>query len=355
MTERAIGYVGLDHHHAEPYLRTLETLPVTVTSACEPNPDFDASSVGALDDVPVYEGLEELLAAEPLDAVFLTLPNRETPAAIERAVAADVDVYTEKPAARTAAELEALLERIRGADATVCVSYPWQSHPITTELETLREEGFFGNVRAFDVRYVASQLAYRDTSHFIFDEDASRGGILQWLGIHWLQLLTVLLEEPITRVNAHMVAGTDGVEVEDAATLQLETSGGALGTLHCGYYLGEGLYDTRIDVYGTDGRSSWDPMGREFDFGGETSLELDDASGDWASTPHRTIIHEYDPAPGYGGLWGRAFVEAFLDACDGEGEPPVTLEDAMVVLRVLDAAYESAETDEWIDIEYDGN
>lgn len=354
MTERAIGYVGLDHHHAEPYLRTLETLPATVTSACEPNPAFDVSSVDVLDDVPVYDDFEELLAAEPLDAVFLTLPNRDTPAAIERAVDAGVDVYTEKPAARTAAELEALIERLEGGDATVCVSYPWQSHPIVTELRALSEGRFFGDVRAFDVRYVASQLAYRDTSHFIFDAEASRGGILQWLGIHWLQLLTVLLEEPITRVNARTVAGTDGVEVEDAATLQLETGDGALGTLHCGYHLGEGLYDTRIDVYGTDGRSGWDPMGREFDFDGETTLELDDTSGEWASTPHRTITHDYEPAPGYGGLWGRAFVEAFLDACDGGGEPPVALEDALVVLRILDAAYESAETGEWVDVERDG-
>lgn len=353
MTERAIGYVGLDHHHAEPYLRTLETLPVTVTSACEPNPDFDVSSVDALGDVPVYDGLESLLATESLDAVFLTLPNRDTPEAIERAVDAGVDVYTEKPAARTAAELEALIERV-GSDATVCVSYPWQSHPIATELETLFEEGFFGDVRAFDVQYVASQLAYRDTSHFVFDAEASRGGILQWLGIHWLQLLTVLLREPIARVNARMVAGTEGVDVEDAATLQLETTGSALGTLHCGYHLGEGLYDTRIDVYGTDGRSSWDPMGRKFDFDGETTLELDDTSGEWASTPHRTITHDYEPAPGYGGLWGRAFVEAFLDACDGGDEPPVTLEDALVVLRILDAAYESAETGHWVDVERDG-
>lgn len=353
MSERTIGYVGLDHHHAEPYLQTLETLPVTVTSVCEPNPDFDVSSVSTLGDVPRYDDLDDLLASESLDAVFVTLSNRETPAAIERAVDAGVDVYTEKPAARTAADLEPVLERVGDSNTTVCVSYPWQSHPITTELATLVEEGFFGDVRAFDVRYVASQLAYRDTSHFIFDRAASRGGILQWLGIHWLQLLTFLLEEPITRVNAHMVAGTPGVDVEDAATLQLETATGALGTLQCGYYLGEGLYDTKFDIYGTDGRSSWDPMGREFGFDTETTLELDDVSGEWASTPHRTITHDYDSGPGYGGLWGKEFVNAFLDACDGDGEPPVSLEEAMAVLRILDAAYESAETDEWVAVEHD--
>ncbi|WP_312907458.1 Gfo/Idh/MocA family protein [Natronosalvus caseinilyticus] len=355
MTDRTIGYAGLDHHHAEPYLETLETLPASVTCACEPDPDFDASTIAPLDDVPVYDDLEQLLSSESPDAIFLTLPNRDTPGAIEQALDAGVDVFTEKPAARTAHELEPLLSRVDVADETVCVSYPWQSHPITTELVALVEEGFFGDMRAFDVRYVASQLSFRDTDHFIFDEDASRGGILQWLGIHWLQLLTVLLEEPIARVNACMVDGSAAVEVEDAATLQLETADGVLGTLHCGYYLGEDLYDTKIDLYGTHGRSSWDPMGREFGFDEETTLELDDASGEWACTPHRTITHEYDPAPGYGGSWGKEFVEAFFEACDGKRDPPVTLQDAAAVLRVLDAAYESAENGEWVEVENAGH
>ncbi|MCL7418997.1 MAG: Gfo/Idh/MocA family oxidoreductase [Halalkalicoccus sp.] len=350
MNKRTIGYVGLDHHHAEPYLQTLAGLPATVTSACEPNPEFDPSTVSSLGDVPVYDDLESLLAATSIDAVFLTLPNRDTPAAIEQALDAGIDVYTEKPAARTAAELEPLLARAAESDATVGVSYPWQSHPIARELVSLVDDGFFGDLRSFDARFIASRLAYRKTDHFIFDKAASRGGIIQWLGIHWIQLLTRLLEEPIHRVNASTVAGTDGVDVEDGATLQFETAGGALGTLQCGYYLGEDLYDTKLDIYGSDGRSSWDPMGREFGFDGTTTLELDDTSGEWDSTPHRTITHDYDPEPGYGGAWGRSFVDAFFAACDSERDPPVTLEDALAVLRILDAAYESAETDEWVNV-----
>ncbi|MFC7215848.1 Gfo/Idh/MocA family protein [Saliphagus sp. GCM10025334] len=357
MTERAIGYVGLNHHHAEPYLQTLDALQAkaTVTCACEPNPAFDPSTVDSLGDVPVYDSLEALLAAESVDAVFLTLPNRDTPDAIERALDDGVDVYTEKPAARQVADLEPVLERAGSADETICVSYPWQSHPIARDLRRLVEDGFFGDVRAFEARYVASQLSFRDTDHFIFDEDASRGGILQWLGIHWLQLIDYLLEEPIVRVNANTASGTEGVAVEDVATLQLETAGGAIGTLHCGYHLGEGVYDTRLDLYGSDGRGSWDPMGREFGFDGETTLELDDASGEWACTPHRTITHEYDPAPGYGGSWGMDFVEAFFEACDGERDPPVTLQDAASVLRILDAAYESAESGEWVAVDTDAS
>ena len=350
MSSRRVGYVGLDHHHTQPYLETLETLPVDVACACEPAGGNGSSPVDPPGNVPVYDDLASMLAIEPVDAVFLTLPNRDTPAAIETALDAGVDVYTEKPAARTAAELEPTVARAHASDNTVCVSYPWQFHPISVELAELVDDGFFGDLRAFDARFVASQLAFRDTSHFIFDADASRGGILQWLGIHWIQLLTWLLDDAIARVNANTVSGTPGVDVEDGATLQVETTGGVLGTLQCGYYLGEGVYDTKLDIYGEDGRSSWDPIGREFGFADETTLELDDVSGEWASTPHRTVTHDYDPEQGYGGSWGREFVRAFFDACDGEREPPVTLSDALAVLRIVDAAYESADTGGWVDV-----
>lgn len=354
MNAQRIGYVGLDHHHTEPYLQTLQTLPATVTCACEPNSEL-ASSIKSLGDVPIYDNFETLLMSESIDAVFLTLPNRDTPEAIEQALDAGVNVYTEKPAARTAVELEPLLARARDAEEIVCVSYPWQSHPIAEELATLIAEGFFGDFRAFDARFIASQLAYRDTSHFIFDEGASRGGILQWLGIHWLQLLDRLLDERIERVNASMITSAETATVEDGVTLQIETTSGTLGTLRCGYYLGEGLYDTKLDLYGSDGQSHWDPIGRTFGFDGETRLELNDTSGEWNSTPHRTITYDYDPKPGYGGAWGREFIKAFFDACNGDCNPPATLEDALSVLRILDAAYESAETEQWVDVEHDSH
>ncbi|MFU8868951.1 Gfo/Idh/MocA family protein [Natronococcus sp.] len=346
-----VGYVGLDHHHAEPYLQTLETLPATVPCACEPNDAFDVDSIASLGDVPVYGDLETMLTDAAVDAVFVTLSNRDTPAAIERALEHGVDVYTEKPAARTAAELEPLLEAEARADATVCVSYPWQGHPIAAQLKSRIDDDFFGDLRGFEARFVASQLEYRDADHFIFDADASRGGILQWLGIHWIQLLSWLLEDPIVRVNASMATAFDGVDVEDGATLQLETADGALGTVHCGYYLREGVYDTQLNLYGSGGWSSWDPMGRTFGFEGETELELESTDDDWGATPHRTITHEYEAGAGYGGAWGREFVEGFFAARKTGSEPPVTLEDALAVLRILDAAYESAETDRWVELE----
>lgn len=345
-----IGYVGLDHHHCVPYLETLEQLPVEVTCACESDRTFDVEGVGLDRDLPLYHSTEDLLANESVDVLWITRSNADTPAIITDAVERDVDVYTEKPAARTAADLEPVIEAADDSSATVCLSYTWRGHPFASELRERAAEEFFGSVRSVDARFMASSLSARDTSHYLFDAAASRGGILQWLGIHWIDLLPWMLDDPIIRVNAVTEHGTADVDVEDGAALTLETASGALGTLQTGYYLREDRYDTRIGVYGTDGTAEWDPIGREFGFEGETTLDLEQVRGNWRS-PHREIVHEYTPRDGYGGQWGMEYIQEFLDARTGQGDVPADLRDARTVLRVLDAAYESAETGSWVDVE----
>lgn len=348
--EPRVGYIGLDHHHCPPYLESLAELPVTVSHACEPNPTFDPSGIDALDDdVPIYDDVDDVLAAD-VDAVWVTLSNRDTPDVIERAAERGIDVYTEKPAARTAADLEPVADAVEASESTVMVSYAWRGHPVAAELGERAQSGFFGDVRSFHARFVASSLDARDPDHYLYDAAASRGGILQWLGIHWVDLLSWILDDPIVRVNAALQYDTEAVDVEDGATLQLETASGALGTLDCGYYLRAGQYDTQINLYGTDGECGWDPMGREFGFEGSTELELDSRAEDWTGSPHRTLTYDYDPSPGYGGAWGTAFIESFFEARRGETDVPVDLQDALYVLRVLDAAYESADRGGWVTV-----
>lgn len=346
-----IGYIGLDHHHCRPYLQSIEQLDATVTSVAEPSGQPTPDAFDDLGDVAFYEDPEALLAANAVDVAWITLSNRDTPGVIQTALEHDIGVFTEKPVAQTAADLEPVLRTADESSATVGVSYAWRGHPISRKLRERAADGFFGDVDAFDARFVASRLAARDTDHYLFEQAASRGGIVQWLGVHWLDLVPWILDDPVVRVNAQMNANTPSVDIEDGATLQLETASGALGSLTCGYYLREGRYDTHISIYGSGGRSEWDPMGAEFGFDDETTLELDSSEPAWGATPHRSVTYEYEPTPGYGGEWGLDFFEAYLDARSSGGDPPATLDDAHEVLRVLDAAYESAATDGWVVVE----
>ena len=64
------------------------------------------------------------------------------------------------------------------------------------------------------------------------------GGILLWLGCHYLDLLRFVLADDVRRVAA--LTGTRGgcdVEVEDTVALSLEWESGALGSFTAGYHL----------------------------------------------------------------------------------------------------------------------
>ena len=352
MNEPTVGYVGLNHHHAEPYLESIAELPVTLTCACEADESFSADRVPALDGVALYRDPEALLDDEAPDILWVTRSNRDTPAVIEAAVERGIDVYAEKPSARTASDLEPVVDAVDSSDVTVCVSYTWRGHPASRELRSRAENGFYGNVRSVDARFVASQLRFRDADHFLFDRRASRGGIVQWLGVHWIDLLPWILADPIVRVNASLSHGTPSVDVEDGATLQFEFASGAVGSLQCGYYLREGRYDTELSITGAEGRASWDPMGDHFGFDDETTVEFESIRDEYASAPRRYLTYDYEPAPGYGGEYGLDFMGQFLEArVDESVRVPADLHDALAVLRVLDAVYESADTGTWADVD----
>lgn len=348
---RQIGYVGLDHHHRDPYLETIAQLDAQIVATADPT-GVRPQDIGAdaLTDHPWYADVSVMLDNEDIDLLWVTLPNDATPSVIHKALDADVDVLTEKPSARTATELAPIIERLDSSDATIGVSYAWRGHPIANELRNRATTGFFGQIQSFALRFIAASLTSRPTDHYLYDRASSRGGIVQWLGVHFLDLLPWVLDDPIVRVNATTTT-TASVDVEDGATIQLELESGAIGSFTTGYYLRDGRYDTRFDIFGTKSDSAWDPMGATFGFDGETSVEL--SSDDWVSTPHRRIVHEYTPADGYGGHWGLEFFETFLAACDGKGTAPADVTDALQVLRVLDAVYESATAEQWVTVETD--
>ncbi|KZN23292.1 hypothetical protein A4G99_14740 [Haladaptatus sp. R4] len=210
-----IGYVGLDHHHCQPYLDSIDQLDVELTATADERFTPEALDIETASDAPHYGSVERLLDDSDVDLVWITLSNRDTPEVIEAAVERGIDVFTEKPAARTATDLEPVAAAARESEATVGVSYTWRGHPISKQLHELRRSGFFGDVRSFDLRFVASSLRTRDTDHYLFENDASRGGIVQWLGVHWLDLVPWILDDPIVRVNANLSAGTPEVDIED--------------------------------------------------------------------------------------------------------------------------------------------
>lgn len=347
--EPTVAYLGLDHHHCGPYLASLAVLPVTVTCAFDPNETIDIPDIEGVSIHHRYGDLDRLFAEQSPDIVWITASNLDTPRLVGRAVGTGADAFVEKPMACTAAGLEPVVRHVREAGALVVPSYPWRAHPIAQALRRRAAAGFFGDLESVSARFFAAGIRHRDAGHYLYDAASSRGGIVQWLGVHWLDLVPWMLDEEIVAVAARMRQGST-VDVDTHAVVAFELTDGTTGTLECGYTLDAGRYETGIDIRGRAGRASWDPMGETFGFDGTTAVTLTSEADAWASAPRRRRVYEYAAGPGYGGRWGLRFMEQFLDALTGSVGPPATIEDARAVLTVLDAVYESADTGRWTSV-----
>jgi len=102
---------------------------------------------------------------------------------------------------------------------------------------------------------VTSQVKSRNPKHWLFDRSISGGGILSWLGGHYIDLLCYVMDADIVSVSAVVdtLSGED-IDVEDVASLSFRFSNGALGRLQAGYQLsisGAGYMGTEVRyVYG---------------------------------------------------------------------------------------------------------
>lgn len=342
-----VGVVVSPHPHTRLHLNTLEALPeVEGIHLCGLAGEDVAALAGSVRKAASSTtDLQALLARAEVDALLVCVRNDLCPAVLEAAVAAGKPTLFEKPGALRAAELRAVAEQARARHLTVGAFLQWRGHPIIQEVRQAALAGALGRVMAVEGRMVTSQVRYRDPAHWLFQRATAGGGILSWLGIHYLDALCFLLNDTVAEVTA--IVGTQNpepIDVEDTACLALRFAGGAIGTFHAGYalvgspagYVGPS-YDTFLALRGTLGYARL-PLSD-----GNAYTLVSEAPG-WAAGGRREHRFEFPPSPAYGGLAGAEFVSQFLNAARA-GEPALCpIEAAIDMLQVIEAALQSSAT-----------
>jgi predicted dehydrogenase len=364
----SLGYVGIDHHHRDPYFAIASRLGFSFDAVCEPGRTVDVESLTAMDNRPdeittereqvddlvenatVFEDPHRLLREASIDVLWVTYKNSALPNLIETAAEEDIHVISEKPIARTASDLVEVAETTREAGIRVVPTTFYRANPIVSKLRELVDSGYFGDVWTVEGRFNASQLEYRNTDHYLYDSETSRGGALQWIGPHWVDMIPYILDDPITAVNAKLHPAK-ACDIESGAVLQFETETGTVGTFHTGYYLDERGKDTHLGIYGTDAQARTPVHHDSLQHEPTVPLNLTASQPDSTGTASRTYEYEfsYDTFP----EWGDYVYDYFEAVFDGieDGTVPADIDDVLHVLRILDAAYESEVADEWVDLE----
>jgi predicted dehydrogenase len=356
MTGITAALLGVEHPHSLGHLHTLQQLPeVERILLWDTNPDALAKvkSTQGAKVVGTFTNLSELLATPDLSVVLAALRNDLGPDIFLQVLNAGKHLMAEKPIGRNAADTQRVIDAARAAGVKLAVCYQNRFTTWAQEARSIVQRGLIGPLMSVEMRMITTQVQFRNPKHWLFSNEHAGGGILSWLGCHYIDMMYYLTGDEIVSVMAEVATRSgEAIDVEDVATLSLRFRSGAVGSLHAGYilalsgggYANKSGYDTYIGVNGRSGRLNCVSIGTP------NQVIAESIAPEWRAAPQRVFHFTPGDSPAYGGAAGEQFIRAFLQGAHGQGELPTTGEDALRVARVIDAAYESSRTGRRIEL-----
>ena len=295
--------------------------------------------------IKVYETAEELYADPEIDLVLIATPNDVHKDYAIKCMEAGKNVVCEKPVTMNAAELEEIIavRNKTGKFFSVHQNRRWDPDYITvkkilgdkllTAPHTIKS-CVHGSRRLWD---------WRAFLH-------NGGGLLLDWGVHLLDQALDLIKEPVVSVYGHLHF-MEGSEVDDVFTVMLRFEGG------CTY-----IVDISTNSYVVEPRwKLWSPDGtaviENWEMHGKIVKQADPNEIDWtenvyytAAGPTRTMLPR--PAstttemelPKVGERRWTDYYKNVVDVLNGKAEQIVTAEQALRVMKVMDAIFESNRT-----------
>lgn len=338
-----IGYGGIGGWHAE----RLQSMPdFEVAAVYDINPArIEKARENSLNGV---DSLEEILSDKTIPTVLIATPNNFHKELSIRALEAGKNVICEKPVMMNSAELiEVMAVRDKtGKLFSIHQNRRWDKDFLMVK-KTL-EDGTIGKPFYIESRVQGSKGVPGDWRCV---KEAGGGMLLDW-GVHLIDQIMWMTDSPVTQVYAHMLS-VKYPEIDDNFKLLLRFENGLSALVEVDTYTFINL--PRWHVSGDAGTAQVD----DFACGGKivraNALEMnwDEGIVYTAAGPTRTMAPrpkeslEELPLPDIA-TDARDYYTMFKNA-DLTGAPlTVTAEQALRVLRVMDAAFESAEKGECI-------
>jgi predicted dehydrogenase len=276
-----------------------------------------------------YGSYQELIDDPDIEAIYNPLPNHlHVPWSI-RAAEQGKHVLCEKPIALTAREARELLEARDRTGVQIGEAFMVRTHPQWLKVKEIIASGRIG-----ELRLIAGHFSYyRRDSGDIRSRVEWGGGALMDVGCYPITLSRWLFGAEPTDVIGLIERDPD-MQIDRLTSGLLRFERGQ-ATFSCATQLV--AYQT-MQIFGTAGRIA---VGIPFSAPpfDEYRVFVDDGS-DWAGSGIETIA--FPPVNPY-----TLQADRFSEAIRGVGSVPVSLEDAIGNMAVMDALFRSAKSREW--------
>lgn len=264
------------------------------------------------------------------DGVVVCSTNADHAAWVDRAAAHGTHVLCEKPLATTTDAANAILETVTDAGIHLGVAMPLRfSEPIRSIRDAL-EADELGELRA-----ISGTNRGEMPGSWFTDADAAGGGAIVDHTPHIVDVVHDLTGETVTEVYAESGTRFHDIDVEDVNVLSMELTDGT-------QFLLDGSW-SRPDEWPTWGGATLEVLGRD----GVVSADCFGQSLTYAGNTGDTDVEQI--------YWGRdpneGLLVDFVDSIRADQPPTVTGREALQVVAVIEAAYESVETGQPISVD----
>ena len=231
--------LGLDNPHSVAHLKTLQQMPevesILIWSERE---ELDASLEEASSEKVerVDTNLTSVLTDDDIHFVITCLRNDQSADVCIRALEAGKHVIAEKPIGLTAAEVQRVDQTAEALGLKLGVFYGRRYHPLVCQVREIVQRGILGTLISAELRMLTTQVRFRDPDYWLFKKQHSGGGMLSWLGCHYVDIIRYISGEEIVSVSAEVATRNgEDIDVEDVAVMSFRLASGAVGVLHVGY------------------------------------------------------------------------------------------------------------------------
>jgi predicted dehydrogenase len=245
------------------------------------------------------------------------------------AVKAGKHVLVEKPAARSAAELEPVAAEAERRGAIVRVGFNHRYHRAFRRARELVDGGALGELMFLRARYGhGGRRGYE--KEWRADAAVSGGGELIDQGMHLIDLSRWFLGE-FAQVTGTAKTYFWDMNVDDNAFLMLQTERGQVAWLHASATEWKNTFS--MEIYGRDGKLQIDGLGGSYGTERLTWYRMLPEMG-----PPETVAWEY---PMGDDSWASELSALFDDIRAGRASTP-GLRDAIAALRVVKHVYQES-------------
>jgi predicted dehydrogenase len=316
-----VGIASFAHGHANSYAAALHSLPEAALAGVWDDQRQRGEQAAAHYETAFHSELEALLAE--CDALIIAAENANHHNLVLRAAAAGVHVLCEKPLATNAADALEMIAACKRANVTLGTAFPVRYSPAVRRLREIVRAGSLGQT-----------LMVRATNRGTYpggwfgDPALAGGGALMDHIVHVADLLRWIWGSEFRSVYAEAATRYYDLPVDDCGIVLITLENGVVVSLDPSWSRPAQSFptwgDVTMEVTGTQGISAIDVFAQNIELFSNRHIRA------------RLVA--------WGDDFDRLMISDWLAALRAGNPPPITGEDGLRAVELVQSAYQSART-----------